>query len=108
MAIHLILYTGIDDLFAVKTEIKRVTKWKDLGLALGLTYPTLEKIGNENHGKIDDSIREMLAAWLQQRDNVKKCGVPSWSVLQTALKHIDEIQLADEITARTSKWGESV
>ena len=40
---------------------------------------------------------EMIAAWLQQQDNVSKKGVPSWAVLQTALREIGEIQLSDEI-----------
>ena len=108
MTIHLILYTGIDDLFAVKAALKNVIKWENLGLALGLTYPTLQKINSKKHSDVDDCMMEMLAAWLKQQDNVKENGVPSWSVLQTALKHIGENQLADEITARTIKWGESV
>ena len=37
---------------------------------------------------------EMLAAWLQQQDNVSQ---PSWSVLRTALEEIGERQLASEI-----------
>ena len=40
---------------------------------------------------------EMLAAWLQQQDNVSQNGVPSWSVLRTALEGIGERQLASEI-----------
>ena len=40
----------------------------------------------------------MLAAWLQQQDNVIKKGIPSWTVLQTALWKIGENELADEIT----------
>ena len=101
--VHLTLYTGIDDLFAVRAVLKNVIKWKDLGLALGLIFPTLQKIDSEKHGNVDDCMMEMLAAWLKQQDNVKQRGVPSWGVLQTALKHIGENQLADEITARTSK-----
>ena len=101
--IHLILYTGIDDLFAVTAALKNVIKWKGLGLALGLTFPTLQKIDSEKHGNVDDCMMEMLAAWLKQQDKVKQHGVPSWSVLQTALKNIGEIRLADEITAWTSE-----
>ena len=41
---------------------------------------------------------EMLAAWLQQQDNVSRKGVPSWSVLRTALEEIGEHQLASEIS----------
>ena len=39
----------------------------------------------------------MLAAWLQQQDNVTKKGVPSWSTLKTALENIGEKELASEI-----------
>ena len=82
-----LLYTGIADLFKVQIFVKHVN-WKNLGLALGLLYPTLQKIEREQRDKADDCMREMLVAWLQQQDNVSQHGIPSWSVLQTALKNI--------------------
>ena len=91
-----LLYTGIADLFRVQTFVKHVVNWKNLGLALGLLYPTLQKIEREQCDKADDCMREMLAAWLQQQDNVSQHGIPSWSVLQTALKNIGENELANE------------
>ena len=39
----------------------------------------------------------MIAAWLNQQDNVLKVGVPSWSVLKAALKEIGENPVADQI-----------
>ena len=39
----------------------------------------------------------MIAAWLKQQDNVSKIGVPSWSVLQTALRNIEENEAANQI-----------
>ena len=92
-----LLYTGIDDLFEVQTFLKQVVNWKDLGLALGLLYTTLQTIEREQHERKNDCMREMLAAWLQQQDNVTKKGFPSWTVLQTALRKIGENQLADSI-----------
>ena len=77
--------------------IKNLTDWQSLGLALGLLYPTLEKIEVEQRGAIEKCKTKMIAAWLQQQDNVSKKGVPSWTVLQTALRKIGEIQLTDEI-----------
>ena len=77
--------------------IKNLTDWQSLGLALGLLYPTLKKIDEDQRGKTDKCVMEMLAAWLQQQDNVKQKGVPSWSVLGTALRKIGETQLANEI-----------
>ena len=79
-----LLYTGIDNMFEVKMAIKNLT-------------PTLKKIDDDQRGKTDRCVMEMIAAWLQQQDNVSKKGVPSWTVLQTALRKIGEIQLADEI-----------
>ena len=92
-----LLYTGIDDLFEVQMYLKSVLHWKKLGLALGLLYPTLQKIEKEQHEKVDDCLMEMLAAWLQQQDNVCKNGDPSWAVLRTALEKIGERQLASEL-----------
>ena len=93
-----LLYTGIDDLLEVQMRLKSVLHWKKLGLALGLLYPTLQKIEREQHEKVDDCLMEMLAAWLQQQDNVSQNGVPSWSVLGIALEKIGERQLASEIS----------
>ena len=92
----LYIYTGIDDLFEVQSFLNDIVNWKRLGLALGLLYPTLQKI-EKDYDKVDDCMMEMLAAWLQQRDKVGQHGVPSWSVLQTALRKIGENELADRI-----------
>ena len=89
-----LLYTGIDDLFKVQVNLKCVVHWKKLGLALGLLYPTLKKIEIAQRDNVDDCKMEMLAAWLQQQDNVIRNGVPSWSVLRTALMSIGENELA--------------
>ena len=91
-----LLYTGIADLFKVQTFVTHVVNWKKLGLALGLLYPTLQKIEIRQHCRADDCMIEMLAAWLQRRDNVIQHGIPSWSVLQAALKIIGENELANE------------
>ena len=79
-----LLYTGINDLFEVKKFVHKIVNWKNLGLALGLYYHTLQKIEREQHHIVDDCMREMLAAWLQQQD---ECGTPSWTVLQTAIRN---------------------
>ena len=93
-----LLYTGIADLVDVKKFLKNVVDWQSLGLELGLLYPTLKRIKKEQHGDISDCMMEMIAAWLQQRDNVSKNGIPSWAVLKTALEEIGEHQLASEIS----------
>ena len=91
------LYTGIDDLFKVKMTLKNLTDWQSLGLALGLLYSTIKKIDEDQRGKTDKCLMEMIAAWLQRQDNVCKNGDPSWLVLRAALVNIDENELADKI-----------
>ena len=90
--------TGVADLFKLKVTLKNVVSWIDLGLALGLLYPTLQKIDIENRGKVDDCMREMLVAWLQQKDNVSCIGIPSWMVLKTSLGKIGENEVASNIS----------
>ena len=91
------LPAAIDDLFEVKMFLKNLVDWQSLGLALGLLYPTLEMIAKEKHGDIGECKMKMLAAWLQQKDNVPQKGDPSWSVLQGALRRMGENELADKI-----------
>ena len=73
-----------------------LTEWKRLGLALGLFYPTLESI-EKDCDRNDDCKMKMLAAWLRQQDSVSQKGVPSWSVLQAALRRVGENELASRI-----------
>ena len=95
-----LLYTGIDDLFDVKMTLKNLNDWQSLGLALGLLYPTLERIDEEQRGAIEKCKTKMIAAWLQQQDNVCKNGDPSWVVLRTALEKVEERQLASELISK--------
>ena len=92
-----LLYTGIDDLAEVKKFLKNVVDWQSLGLELGLLYPTLERIEEKQRGIIERCKMEMLAAWLQRQDNVRRHGVPSWSILKTALENIGDRWLASDI-----------
>ena len=94
----ILLYTsGIDDLAEVKKVLKTLNRWQPLGLELGLLYFTLERIKRVQREDIEMCMMEMLAAWLQQQDNVSERGVPSWEVLRDGLKNIDENKLASEI-----------
>ena len=104
-----LLYTaGTEDLFDIEMALKNLNKWQSLGLALGLLYPTLERIEEEQRGDIEKSKRKMIAAWLKQQDNVSKKGDPSWAVLQTALKNIEEKELASNLMVSCSRCGLSV
>ena len=94
-----LLYTDIADLAHVKRVLKNVNDWQSLGLELGLLYPTLMRIKEEQRENINYCMMGMLAARLQQQDNVSQVGAPSWRVLQRALNDIGENELADEITS---------
>ena len=93
----LLISAAIVDLFDVNMFLKNLVDWQSLGLALGLLYPTLEIIMEEEHGKIGQCKMKMLAAWLQQQDNVSQKDVTSWSVLRAALRRMGENELADKI-----------
>ena len=77
--------------------LKDVNNWQRLGLELGLLYPTLTMIEMNKRGLIYECKTEMLAAWLQQHDNVAVTGVPSCAVVKAALEKIGENRLASEI-----------
>ena len=94
-----LLYTGIADLAQVKRFLKNVNDWQSLGLELGLLYPTLMRIKEEQRENINYCMMGMLAVWLQQQDNVSQVGAPSWGVLQRALNNIGENELAYKITS---------
>ena len=77
--------------------LKNLVDWQRLGLELGLLYPTLEKIDEEQRGNITKCMIKMIGAWLKRQDIVTKKGIPSWSVLKKALQKIGENQLASEL-----------
>ena len=78
----------------MKRFLNKLSNWFSLGLDLGVSYHTLQRIEEEKRGDIERCKTEMLAAWLQQQDNVSQVGAPSWSVLRRALGDIGENELA--------------
>ena len=86
-------------LAAKQSVLSQHVRWKDLGLALGLLYPTLKKIETTQREDVNKCMQEMLAAWLSQQDAVAKVGTPSWETLKAALKSIGENMLADSINS---------
>ena len=77
--------------------IRDLNDWKELGLQLGLLYPSLERIDREQRGRISGCKIDMLSAWLQQQDNILQTGLPSWTVLRAALIRIGENEIANRI-----------
>ena len=77
-------FAGIDDLKVVMEMLVDITsKWQELGLALGLKKPTLDKI-HEEHRDLNKCKMEMLSCWLQWRDDSK--ATCNWQSLAAALK----------------------
>ena len=74
------------DLDDVVESVKGLNDWRRLGDKLGIDYNTLEKIDEEQRGRIERCKREMLAAWLQGEDNAKE---QTWSTLVDAVDKID-------------------
>ena len=95
---YYVLITAVNDLCDVLAVIRDLNDWKDLGLQLGLLYPTLTDIETFRHYKPNECRIDMLSAWLQQQDNVVQKGVPSWSVLRAALQSMGEHETADRIS----------
>ena len=95
--ITITLIIAVDDLVDVLAVICDLNDWKELGLQLGLLYPTLIDIETYRRGKPSECRIDMLSAWLQQQDNVLKKGIPSRSVLRAALQKMGEHETADRI-----------
>ena len=77
--------------------LNTVTKWHSLGIQLGIRPHLLDKIKSDERDKVEPCKTEMLTAWLKQVDYVLKVGNPSWSILKTALKHVHENKVANEL-----------
>ena len=70
----------------------------DLGMALGLLYDNLKHMT-----PLRD---EMIAAWLDQQDNVvEQSGEPSWKSLKSALEDIEHMGIANAIMQGTGIHG---
>ena len=70
------------------------TTFFELGIQLGLRHPTLDKI-RALHS--DTGLIECLNAWIEQVDDVKEHGGPSYYTLIVALRKIKQNRVADEI-----------
>ena len=102
------LSSDINDLAEILDLLKRYgysgTSYYDLGLYLGLLSRTLDVIAKNNSGDVSSSIRECLKAWLQQADDVKSVGVPSYYSLMQALRKLEENAVADGIDRQSKDW----
>ena len=92
----------IDQLVDVIDLLKRFgfpeIKWDDLGLRLGLLQTTLEAIERNNHGDVSRCLTRCLTQWLRRADNVDSRGGATWDSLSTALRSMNEVAVADELS----------
>ena len=90
------LQIGLDDLYLVRRRVGSLTNWMDIGVELGLEYSTLTEIKKDEKSS-NDCTREMLVAWLEQRDQVEDRGGPTLGQLASALRQFKHKQLAKSV-----------
>ena len=95
---YYVLITAVSDLCNVLEAVNDLNDWMNLGLKLGLRYPTLQRIAEEQRGNISQIMLKMMVAWLELKDNVSQKGFPTWSVVSAALQRMGEHETADRIS----------
>ena len=70
----------------VKVKVLPVAaRWRDIGLALGISDSKLAIIKADN-SDVEDRLTDMLRLWLNRVYNVEKYGEPSWQSLREAVR----------------------
>ena len=91
--------TGIQQLSDVLELLKKYgfseKGWFDLGLALGLSYSTLNTIKADHPQNTHQCLIECLSKWLKRADDVDSKGGATWDSLTNGLQSINEIAVAD-------------
>ena len=79
-------------------------RWFKLGLLLGILQPTLAKIEADHRNDVARCLQECMTCWLRRVDKVDERGRPSWDVLASALKKMEENFVAENITQTGMIW----
>ena len=77
--------------------LESVTDYMRLGLELGLSYPLLNKIREEQGRKVDDCKKSLLHSWLKRAEGVDEMGGANKPALVAALRRMGEVAVADSI-----------
>ena len=77
--------------------LKNVNEYMRLGLELGLSYTSLNKIRMDQDRKVDDCKRSLLQLWLGRADRVDEMGGTNKPTLVAALRRMGEHRVADSI-----------
>ena len=62
-----------------------VTKWREIGIALGLRQDVLNRIEHENRDLMS-RLTKMVSEWLKKNYNVERFGEPTWKMLVAAVR----------------------
>ena len=92
----------VDILDLLKKHGYSCVSYYELGLHLGLLPATLDVIEKDNKGDTKICLRKCLTAWLEQKDNVKSRGEPTYGTLIQALRRMRENAVADGIEGDTN------
>ena len=76
------------------------SKWYHIGVELDIETSTLDIIGTECQGKVEDCFTKLLTTWLS-----RVTPQPSWSALVEALESpaVDHLKLVDKIKSKYMK-----
>ena len=80
----------------VLSHLQSLSKWHDLGLALGLEYSLLTEIEKNHPGDVKRCLKKVVEHWLEMKGKER-----SWKVLHEALK--DPLVQRPDIAAEIQK-----
>ena len=75
-------------------------KWRNIGIALGLSHQTLQGIHHKHKDRTDQCLFATLSAWLHGRDKAREKGTTWRSIIRVLRsKNVGESSLADKLAA---------
>ena len=70
---------GEDDLSDLQEALEKVvSKWKLVGIGLGLRSSKLNEIEKSNPKDLTSCLLDLIITWLERNYNVQKFGEPTW------------------------------
>ena len=61
-------------------------QWRHIGLVLGLTDSSLDRISSEGQGDMYELLRRTIREWLNMSYNYEKFGKPTWGRIVEAVR----------------------
>lgn len=97
--------TAVEDIKAINRSISSAKeKWEKIGLGLGLSPTTLQRIGTTNRSDPAKCLYATINAWLRRKDNTSAKPI-TWRTLIHTLKsaEVGEVDLAERLTVEKGK-----